>query len=256
METETSTILEADILTIETDILLANIPKYIPDEPYPNKDWHDMTGLQFTQTIDNIYDEIVHWRKNLFKLPSGTAGRSFISLLTNWLDHFNRGTEFRRIALKVYMVLPCLLLQKPSFQSKSKDHSKKLEERQQLWNEGRIGELMRENRKIQKSLVNSTNGAPEGSSRNFAKLIWRGKVSAVLELLNSDYDNGVLKVDDNVLKYLQEKHPKPAPIKEGSLFQGPIDKVPASYWDAIDESVIATATRLTKGSGGPSQLDA
>ena len=146
MKLETSTILEADVLTIETDnILLANIPNYILGEPYPNKDWHDMTGLQFTQTIDNIYDEIVHWRKNLFKLPSGTAGRSFISLLTNWLDHFNRGTKFRRIALKVFMVLPCLLLQKPSRQSKSKDHSKKLEEKQQLWNEGRMDELMREN---------------------------------------------------------------------------------------------------------------
>ena len=86
MEIETSTTLEADVLTIETDnILLANIPNYIPDEPYPSKDWHDMTGLKFSQTIDNIYDEIVHLRKNLFELLSGTAGRSFISLLTNGL---------------------------------------------------------------------------------------------------------------------------------------------------------------------------
>ena len=104
--------------------------------------------------------------------------------------------------------------------------------------------------------MNSTNRTPEDSSRNFAKLMWQGKVSAALKLLNSDYDNGVLKVDDNVFKDLQEKHPKPALIKEGSLLQGPIDKVPASYWDAIDESIIATATRLTKGSRGSSQLDA
>ena len=62
---------------------------------------------------------------------------------------------------------------------------------------------------------------------------------------------GVLKVDGNVFKDLQEKHPKPESIKEESLLQGPIDKVPASYWDAIDESMIATATRLTKVSGGP-----
>ena len=86
--------------------------------------------------------------------------------------------------------------------------------------------------------------------------MWQGKVSAAWKLLNSDYDNGVLKVDDNVFKDLQEKHPKLAPIKKGSLLQGPIDKQPASYWDAIDKSVIATATRLTKVSRGPSQLDA
>ena len=40
------------------------------------------------------------------------------------LDQFNRGTEFRRTALKVFMVLPYMLLQKPSRQSKSKDRSK------------------------------------------------------------------------------------------------------------------------------------
>ena len=253
MEIETSTILEADVLIIETDnILLPNIPNYIPDEPYPNKDWHDMTGLQLTQTIDNIYDEIVHWRKSLFKLPSGTAGRSFISRLTNSLDHFNRGTEFCRITLKVFMVLPCLLLQKPSRQRKSKDHSKKLEERQQLWNECRIDEFMRENQKTKKKiLVKSNNHTLEDSYCNFAKHMWQGKVSAALKLLNSDYDKGVLEVDDNVLKDLQEKHPKPAPIKEESLLQGPIVKVRAGYRDAIDESTIATTTILTKGSGGP-----
>ena len=121
-----------------------------------------------------------------------------------------------------------MLLQKPSRQRKSKDHSKKLEERQQLWNESRIDEFMRENQKTKKKiLVKSTNHTLEDSYCNFAKLMWQGKVSAALKLLNSDYDKGVLEVDDNVLKDLQEKHPKPAPIKEGSLLQGPIVKVPA-----------------------------
>ena len=87
VEIETSTILEAYVLTIETDnILLANIPNYMPDKPYSNKEWHDTTRLQFALIIDNIYDEIVHWRKNLFKFPSGTTGRSFISVLTAWLN--------------------------------------------------------------------------------------------------------------------------------------------------------------------------
>ena len=47
VEIETSTILEADVLTIETNnILLANIPNYIPDEPYPNKDRQDFNSLK------------------------------------------------------------------------------------------------------------------------------------------------------------------------------------------------------------------
>ena len=75
--------------------------------------------------------------------------------------------------------------------------------------------------------------------------MWQGKLSAALKLLTSDYDNSVLKVDDNVSKDLQEKHPKSAPIKAGSLLEGPIDKVPASSWDAIDESVIAIRRTIT-----------
>ena len=61
--------------------------------------------------------------------------------------------------------------------------------------------------------MNSTNRTPGDSSCSFAKLMWQGKVRAALKLLNSDYDNGVLKADHNVFKELQEKHPKPAPIK-------------------------------------------
>ena len=37
---------------------------------------------------------------------------------------------------------------------------------------------------------------------------------------------------------------------------GPINKVLPSYFDNIDESMIKNAARLTKGAGGPSQLDA
>ena len=50
------------------------------------------------------------------------------------------------------MVLPSLLLQKPSRESKAKDHITKLEERLQLWNEGRLDQLLQEGWTIQKRL--------------------------------------------------------------------------------------------------------
>ena len=81
-----------------------------------------VTGEAFAKTINKVYNEVIQWRKNLFKVPSGKAGRSFISELSMWLDHFNRSTEFGGIALKIFMSLPCLLLQKPSRQSKAKLH--------------------------------------------------------------------------------------------------------------------------------------
>ena len=86
--------------------------------------------------------------------------------------------------------------------------------------------------------------------------MWHGKISADLKMLSKDYDNGILKVDDNIMNELKLKYPEPAEIKEECLLYGPINKTPNSYFDEIDEQMIAKATRLTKGSGGPSQLDA
>ena len=48
------------------------------------------------------------------------------------------------IAFKAIMVMPSLLLQKPSRKLKSKDHSKLLENRMKLWHVGEIMELLKE----------------------------------------------------------------------------------------------------------------
>ena len=46
------------------------------------------------------------------------------------------------------MTLPCLLLKKPSRNSKAKDHLKALEDGLKLWNGGKIYMLAKEARKI------------------------------------------------------------------------------------------------------------
>ena len=85
------------------------LPSYEPD-PLLTTKWHDYTAKQFVNLINSTYDDIIHWRKKLFKLPNGKAGRLFINELSLWLGHCNRGTNFKCIALKVFMTLPCLLL--------------------------------------------------------------------------------------------------------------------------------------------------
>ena len=75
--------------------------------------------------------------------------------LTSPLNHFNRGTNFQGIAIKVFMILPSLLLQKPSKTSKAKDHLKKLDERLAMWRTGKIDELLRECKTIQHKLITS-----------------------------------------------------------------------------------------------------
>ena len=125
-----------------------NLPEFAKIDIVPRSSWNEINGHEFAKCISEIYDESVKWRKNLFKLPSGAAAKEFVTELSHWLEHFNRSTEFQGIALKVYMILPSLLLQKPSRNSKSKEHLSKLQERLSQWKSGQLSDLMRECRRI------------------------------------------------------------------------------------------------------------
>ena len=75
-----------------------------------------------------------YYRRNTFNVPSGRAGKSFIEELTFWIKQFNSDS----VALKAFMVLPTLILQKPSATSKSKEHGEAIKRRLALWKQGEI----------------------------------------------------------------------------------------------------------------------
>ena len=216
-----------------------------------------ISGNEFATQIDGIYNQILKWKKNLFKLPSGNAAKKFVNELAKWLEFYNTNTELQGIALKVFHILPALLLQKPSRNSKAKDHLIKLEKRLEMWEKGEITALLAEARLIQHRLVSSTRKrSTEDVSRIFARLMLQGKVNAALKFLSNESGGGVHKVTDNIMNELLNKHPKPAPVEEGSLLFGPVNHVPRNYFDEVDEQSILKAAQLTKGAGGPSHLDA
>ena len=80
-------------------------------------------------------------------------------------------------------------------------------------------------------------------------------MSATLKMLSKDYDYGVLTLDKKVLEELKEKHPAPAEVNEDSRIHGLINKVPNCYFNYIDEIMVGRMAALTKGSGGPSNVD-
>ena len=51
-----------------------------------------------------------------------------------------------------------------------------------------------------------------------------GKINDAVKML-SNWNIGRHWVDDKLLKELQNKHPNPSPIKEGTLLHGPINRV-------------------------------
>ena len=67
---------------------------------------------------------------------------------------------------------------------------------------------------------------------------------------------GLLKLTDDVMDELRKKHPEPATTTFSPLLSGPTHPVPSYFFDCIDEQTILKSAKETKGSGGPSGVDA
>lgn len=65
-----------------------------------------------------------------------------------------------------------------------------------------------------------------------------------------------MNLSDEVLAQLKGKHPVPAKIEEECLLHGPMDLVPPGIFDLSNEQRIFESTLKTKGSAGPSRMDA
>ena len=92
----------------------------------------------------------------------------------------------------------------------SKNHSKALEDKLKLWDEG--------------------------------KLMWEGKTQPALKLLYKDCQNGVFKIGGTILTELKLKYPPTVEAKQDLLLFGPINELCHCYFHEIDEIMIANST--------------
>ena len=148
------------------------------------------------------------------------------------------------------------VLQKPSMKSKVKDHQECLTKRLALWKEGEIESLLREGRSIQKRILKTKRAKPPDKAKIFAKLVMQGQINSALRYLSEDNCRGVLPLTDDVMRQLHEKHPEAQDAKLGSILFGPVEEVHDSLYQQIDGEMIREAALRTKGSGGPSGVDA
>ena len=205
-----------------------------------------------------MYEKIAFWRRNLFKLPSGAAGKKFISETTKWIEFWNQDVnEYKDIALKVLMVMPALLLQKPSFKSTAKQHSQCLSRRLTQWEQGEFDDLLREANTIQAKLLTNHKGLNEERlAKTFAKLVLEGKINAAMKLLDHQGGSGVLPLSERTINELKRKHPAASEADPSLLVDGEPPFVDPVMFENIAESTIANAALRTRGSSGPSGLDA
>ena len=119
-----------------------------------------------------------------------------------------------------------------------------------------IGSLLREGRMIQRRLSKSHKNDPPNKARIFAKLVMEGQINSALRYLSKDDRGEVLPLTEDVVKQLREKRPEAQRAKLGSLLFGPVEEIPDLVYQEINGELVREAALRTKGSGGPSGVDA
>ena len=158
----------------------------------------------FERSLSLTDEKIVRWNRNLFLLPFGQAGKSFIDGISRLMDEWIHKPPLKDIAFKVIMVMPSLLLQKPSRKSKSKDHLKPLENRTKLWNAAEIMELLKEAETIQKDLrVPNKPSTMRAISKKSTREMSKDNINSVMKLLVDKMQNGILPLHDQTLYQMQ-----------------------------------------------------
>ena len=233
--------------------------------------WGDVNGPDFRQAINAAYAEVTHWRRNVFLVPSGEAGKEFVLELARLFRTYAESSALESIAWTAAMVLPTLLLQKPHGQSKAKDHVLCLGRRMQLWKNGNINELVIEGRVIQEHLESGGSAKRQDESvlRGFTRLMLLGNVRGALRVLSTSTRTGVLSLNETIVDsdgsqktvrdVLMDKHPAPGPVVRDALLHVDHDLSANAHevlFERITGDLIRRCALRTEGSAGPSGVDA
>ena len=233
--------------TAETDVTAFPSTQFV---------WGTKSSVEFNTILEFAYERIVFWRRNLFLVPSGSAGKKYVSETARLINAFVDSSAMKDISLKALMIMPSLLLQKPSSKSKTKDHSAALKRRMALWDEGNIDELIHEGETIQKHLKsNKTSRSIDDISKEFVKKMSKGNINGAIKLLTNQMENGILPLNDETLNMLKQKHPESQAAHEDVLLTDIPELIHSVRYEDITPDLIRRSAMRTNGGAGPSGLD-
>ena len=237
--------------------------------PTPTFIWGEYDSVTFSESLEDAYHKVVHWRKNTFRVPYGRAGKEFVIEMSRLYRAYADCSALEAIALKAATVMSVLLLQRPFRSSKPRDHSACLERRMSIWKKGDIKSLLTEGLSLQKRLPKLSTPSNESNlARTFSKLMFQGKTNAALKLLSQHGKGGILQAEEminagdgsqkRVLDILRSKHRPAQPISQDALLLTNTDppEIPPVVFDQITAISIRRAALRSKGAAGPSGIDA
>src|SRR4051812_24832373 len=143
--------------------------------------------------VNQAFETIAKWRKNVFRLPSGSTGKHFTQAKAQMYAEYGERSPMECIALKAAAIMTPLLLQQPAAKPAYRDNVKHLARRLEQWKAGNIRELLKEGCTIQNQLENSTKSPSDTAlSKRFATLVFNNNLKGAMSLLTERAKGGVL----------------------------------------------------------------
>ena len=133
-----------------------------------------------------------------------------------------------------------------------------MKEELKLWEAEKYDDLVEEGKAIQNRF--DKNNGDKGSGNDFVKQfrlqMLNGNVNGALRLLSNSGSTGVLKINDETIQQLHEKHPQGEPLYSEMLLQGPVEKIHPVIFDSFNATLVQKVALRTRGAAGPSNMDA
>ena len=241
---------------------LPPLPSFRPAHA-PSFRWGDYTEEIICQEIHSCYESVVKWNKFFFSVHRGAEGAKFVNEMGRMLQLFANGSGFESISLKAAMILPSLMLMKPSKKSKAKEERLHLKRRLELWEKGELRQLKDEAEALQRRLStrNSSLSEKESIARCFGNLLRKGKLKDAMHLLKGDTLKPWKSTDvvngRSIAEILQEKHPDRRELHSSTLTEtnSNTDFHPIVF-ESINATLIRSSALKVGGSAGPSGLAA
>ena len=233
------------------------LPRFPKLPETPKFKWGTKEAPEFIRDVNQAFDVIAKWRKNVFRLPSGSAGKHFTQAKAEMYAAYGERSPMECIALKAAAIMAPLLLQQPAAKPAYRDNVKHLARRLELWQAGNIRELLKEGCQIQNQLENSTKSPSDTAlSKRFATLVFNNNLKGAMSLLTNQAKGGVLPLNDKTKNEMASKHPSAEPAHPEALLSGPVPpSLHPVFYDALNGELIKKCTLRTKGSAGVSQQE-
>ena len=234
----------------------------LDSEPHSPDDFWKKLPDNALATLEDIYNEIVLWRSRRFEIYNNKVGRNFVGCFNVALSAIANDTKEQKLSILAAMTMPHLIL----IRTKNKDDGSVnaiLKQRLSLWIQDKFMEQFNELKALNTRSKTLSCKRKRDPRKEFVRHMTNGNIANAIRQLEEGEDGGVLDLSDKirdktVLQVLKEKHPSPGKVNR-QFIQSPSENVlpfHPSIFDNLDDDAIKRAATVTKGSPGPSGLDA